>query len=73
MSFANLYEFQITLPPLISNAGQMRVPLFTIFANYTAVIVRILTKEALWIIITVNVDFGQSIVSCRFFTAFMNP
>lgn len=61
------------MPPLISNAGQMRVPLFTIFANYTAVIVRILTKEPLWIIITVNVDFGQGIMSRRFFTAFMNP
>lgn len=40
---AYLYELKITLPSLISNTGQVGVPLLTVFAYNTAVIEGVLT------------------------------
>lgn len=73
ISAAHLNELKVTLPPLIGNTGQMWVSLLTIPAHHAAVIVGILSQEALGVVVAVNVDFGQCIVDGRLLTAFMNP
>lgn len=65
-------KFQIALSTLISHAGQVRVPLLTVLANNATVIIRILTQESFWVVVAINVYFGQCIVSCRLFTTLMN-
>lgn len=70
---AHLDELKVTLSPLIGNAGQMWVPLLTVAAHHPAVIVSIFSQEALRAVVAVDVDLGKSIVSGRFFTAFLTP
>lgn len=65
-------QLLVTLSPLIGNTGQMRVSLFTVLSNYTAVVVWIFSQETFWVIVAVNVDFCQGIMSGRFFTAFVD-
>lgn len=65
-------QLQITLSTLVGHTGQMRVPLLTVLANNTTVIVGILTQEPLWVVVAVNVYLGQCIVSGRLLTALVN-
>lgn len=51
----------------------MWVPFLTVAAHHTAVIVSILSQEALGAIVAINVDLGKCIVSGRLFTAFVTP
>ena len=62
----------VTLSSLISHTGEMGVPFLAVFADHTAVIMLILSEEALWVVVAVNVDLGQSIVCCGLHTPFMD-
>lgn len=68
----HINELLVTLATLISHTSQMRVSLLAVFAHHTAVIEWILTEKALRVVVTVNVDFSQSIMSCGFLTAFVD-
>lgn len=72
-SATHLDELKVTLPPLIGDTGQMGVSLLTVAAHHAAVIVGILSQEALGAVVAVNVDFSQCIVSGRLLAAFLNP
>lgn len=50
----------------------MRVPLFTVLSDYTAVVVWILTQETLRVVVAVDVDLGQGIVGGRLLAAFVD-
>lgn len=50
----------------------MGVPLLAVSTNHTAVVELVLTEIALWVVIAVDVDLGQGIVSGRFFNSFMD-
>ena len=60
---AHLDELLITLSPLIGHTGQVGVPLLTVATNHAAVVELVLTEVALWVVVAVNVDLGQGIVS----------
>lgn len=62
----------VALSSLISHTSQMGVPLFTVLAHHTAVIVWVLSEESLRVIVAVDVDLSQGIVGSRFFTSLMN-
>lgn len=51
-------ELLVTLPSLISHTGQMGVPLLAILAHNTAVIVGVLSEEALRVVVAVDVDLS---------------
>lgn len=65
-------QFLVTLSSFISHTGQMRVSFLTVLPHYTAVIEGVLPKEAFRIVVAINVDFGQGIMSSRLLTTFMN-
>ena len=65
-------EFIITLATFVSNTGQVRVPLLAILSNNLAVVVLVLTQEPLWVVVRVNVDFGEGIVSGWFIDTFVD-
>lgn len=69
---AYLDELKVTLSSLIGNVGQMWVPLLTVLAYHTAIIVGILSQKVLRAVVAVDVDFSQCIVSGSLFTAFTN-
>ena len=50
----------------------MGVPLLAVSTNHTAVVELVLTEIALWVVIAVDVDLGQGIVSGRLFNSFMD-
>lgn len=68
----NLYELQVTLASLIGHEGQVRVSLLAVTAHGDAVVVQVLSEEALRTVVTVYVDLRQGIVGSRFFTALLN-
>lgn len=72
ISAAHLDELKVTLPPLPGKAGQMWVPLLRVLAHHKAVVVGILSQEALGAA-AVNADLGERTVSGRLLTAFMAP
>lgn len=65
-------QLLVTLSPLIGNTGQMGVSLLTVLSNHTAVVVWVLSQETFWVVVAVDVDLCQSIMSGGFFTAFMD-
>lgn len=68
-----LDEFFVTLSPLISYAGHVRVPLLAITPHDSAIIELVLAEEPLWVVIRVNVDLGQGIMSGWFLNPLMDP
>lgn len=72
MGFTYFDELQITLSSLISYTGKMRISLFTVFSNDSAVVEWVLLQEALRCVVTINVDFGQCIVGSWLLTPFMD-
>lgn len=65
-------EFLVTLSSLVGHAGQVGVPLLTVLAHHAAVVVGVLTQEALRVVVTVDVDLGQGIVGSWLLTALMD-
>lgn len=65
-------QLLVTLAPLIGDAGQMGVSLFTVLADHAAVVVRVLSQETFRVIVAVDVDLCQSVMSGGFFTAFVD-
>mmetsp|Transcript_9903 Transcript_9903/g.26951 ORF Transcript_9903/g.26951 Transcript_9903/m.26951 type:complete len:285 (-) Transcript_9903:2813-3667(-) len=57
-----LDQFIVTLPPLIRNAREARVPLLRKFAHDARLIVGIRCKEVLGIAVRVDEDFAQRVV-----------
>lgn len=51
-------EFLVTLSSLVGHAGQVGVPLLTVLAHHAAVVVGVLTQEALRVVVAVDVDLG---------------
>lgn len=65
-------QLLVTLSSLVGNTGQMGVSLLTVLSNHTAVVVWVLSQETFWVVVAVDVDLCQSIMSGGFFTAFMD-
>lgn len=65
-------QLLVTLTPLIGNTGQMGVSLFTVLSHHTAVVVWVFSQETFWVVVAVDVDLGQSVMSGGFFTAFVD-
>lgn len=51
----------------------MGVSLFAVLSNYTAVVEWIFSQETFWVVVAVNVDLCQSVVSGGLFAAFVDP
>lgn len=68
----HINEFLVTLSSLVGHAGQVGVPLLTVLAHHAAVVVGVLTQEALRVVVTVDVDLGQGIVGSRLLTALVD-
>ncbi len=56
-------QLLITLPPLIRHTGQVRVPLLTILAHHLRVVELVLPEVPLRVVVGINVDLGQCVVS----------
>lgn len=65
-------QLLVTLSSFVGNAGQVRVPLFTVLSDHAAVVVRVLTQETLGVVVAVDVDLGQCIVGGRLLAAFVD-
>ena len=65
-------EFLVTLSSLVGHTGQVGVPLLTVLAHHAAIVVGVLTQEALRVVVTVDVDLGQGIVGSGLLTALMD-
>jgi hypothetical protein len=65
-------KFQITKTSFISHTSKMRISFLTIFPHHFAVIVHVLSKESLRVVIAVNIDLGEGIVSGWFIATFMD-
>jgi hypothetical protein len=62
----------IALSPLVGDACEVRVTFLAVLAHHAAVIVLVLPEEALRVVVAVNVDLSQSIVSGRLHTTLMD-
>ena len=71
-TYTHLDEFFVALSSLVGDTGQVGVPFLTVLSNHTAVVELILSEVALWVVVTVNVDLSQSIVSGWFLHTFMD-
>lgn len=65
-------QLLVTLSSFIGDAGQVGVSFLTILAHHAAVVVGVLPKEALWVVVAVDVDLGQGVVGSRLLATFMN-
>ena len=70
--FAHLDELLVTLSPLISHTGQVGVSLLTVATNHTAVVELVLSEEALGVVIAVDVDLCEGIVSRWLFNSLVD-
>lgn len=50
----------------------MGVSLFTVLSHHAAVVVWVFSQETFWVVVAVNVDLCQSVMSGGFFTAFVD-
>ena len=62
-SMLYLDEVLVALAPLIGHAGQMRIPLLAVAADYATIVELVLPQEALRVVVAVDVDLGQRVVS----------
>ena len=70
--YAHLDEVFVTLSPLVGDTGQVGVPLLTVATNHAAVIELVLAEVALWVVVAVDVDLGEGIVSGRLLHSLMD-
>ena len=69
---AHVDQFKVTLSSLVGNAREVRITLLTVLADDLAVVVLILTQEALRVVVAVDVDLREGVV-CRWLdTAFVD-
>lgn len=50
----------------------MRIPLLAVLAHHAAVIVRVLSQEALRVVVAVDVDLSQGVMGSRLLTALVD-
>lgn len=62
-TLTHLDELLITLASLICHTRQVRVSLLTVATHNATIVELVLTQESLWVVVGVNVDLGQCIVS----------
>jgi len=71
VAVGDLNELLVALAPssLVGSVSQVWVTLFGVFSDYLRIIVLVVDQEVLWVLVDVDVDFGQSIVESWFLDA----
>jgi len=56
-------ELSVALSTFVGDTRQMRVSFLAVLADHAAVVVLVLTEESLGVVVAVDVDLGQCVVS----------